>query len=225
MTKKMMCLAGLALCVAAAGCRKNAVDPSAFKSALNSYYSAQPVCVWSTPVKFPAQADTNNEDQTKGFDALTDAGLLVRTPQEKKRFLIGSKQVNDYDLSDKGRSTWTADASQPGYGNFCLGHREVTSVDSFTPPDADATQYTVNYHDTVTGLPDWASSAEVKTAFPKIAALSSGQQTATATLVKSSSGWQVTNVSPGGGQRDGSVGFACLAKSPGDVSRGFFVGG
>ena len=113
-----------------------------------------------------------------------DAGLLVRTPQEKKRFLVGSKQVNDYDLSDKGRSTWTADASQPGYGNFCFGHREVSSVDSFTPPDADATQYTVNYHDTVTGLPDWASSAEMNTAFPKIAALTSGQQTATATLVK-----------------------------------------
>ena len=94
------------------------------------------------------------------------------------------------------RSTWTADASQPGYGNFCFGHREVSSVDSFTPPDADATQYTVNYHDTVTGLPDWASSAEMNTAFPKIAALTSGQQTATATLVKSSSGWQVTNVTP-----------------------------
>jgi hypothetical protein len=196
MSQKKICLAGLALLLAAAGCHKNSVDPGAFKSALNGYYSAYHVCVWSAPVKFPAQADTNNDDQTKGFDALTDAGLLVRTPHEKKRFLIGSKQVNDYDVSDKGRSTWTADASQPGYGNFCFGHREVSTIDSFTPPDADATQYTVNYHDTVTNVPDWANSAEMKTAFPKIAALQSGQQAATATLVKSSSGWQVTNVNP-----------------------------
>jgi hypothetical protein len=192
----MICLAGLALCFAAAGCRKNAVDPSAFKSALNSYYSAKPACVWSTSIKFPTQADTNNDDQTKGFDALTDAGLLVRTPQEKKRFLIGSKQVNDYDLSDQGRSTWTADAAQPGYGNFCFGHREVTSIDNFTPPDGDAAQYTVNYHDAVSNLPGWANNAEVKTAFPKITADTSGQATASATLVKSSSGWQVTNVTP-----------------------------
>jgi hypothetical protein len=199
MPQKTICLAGLAVLLTVAGCHKNAVDPGAFKSAINGYYSAQPVCVWSSPVKFPAQADTNNEDQTKGFDALTDAGLLTRTPQEKKRFLVGSKQVNDYDLSDKGRSTWTADASQPGYGNFCFGHREVTSIDRFTPPNADATQYTVNYHDAVQSVPDWAGSAEMKTAFPKIAALTSAQETATATLVKSSSGWQVTNVTPAGG--------------------------
>lgn len=205
MSKKFICLAGLALCFAAAGCRKNAVDPSAFKSALNTYYSAKTVCVWSVAAKFPAQADTNNEDQTKGFDALTDAGMLVRTPQEKKRFLIGSKQVNDYDLSDKGRSTWTADPAQPGYGNFCFGHREVTSIDSFTPPDSDAAQYTVNYHYGVTSVPDWANTAEMKTAFPRIAALTSGQQAGSATLVKSSNGWQVTNVTPAGGSSDGLV--------------------
>jgi hypothetical protein len=198
-TKKIACLAGLALVIAAAGCRKNAVDPSAFKSALNDYYSAKTVCVWPASVKFPAQADTNNEDQTKGFDALTDAGMLVRTPQEKKRFLIGSKQVNDYDLSDKGRTTWTADPAQPGYGNFCFGHRQVTAIDSFTPPDPDATQYAVNYHDAVSSVPDWANAAEMKTAFPKIAAATSGQQAAAATLVKSSNGWQVTGVTPAEG--------------------------
>lgn len=196
--KRSVCLVSLAL-MAGAGCRKNAVDPNAFKSAINSYYSATPLCVWSAPVKFPAQADTKNEDQTQGFDALTDAGLLTRTPEEKKRFLIGSKQVNDYDLSDKGRSTWTPDQTQPGYGNFCFGHWQVTSIDNYTPPDPDATQYTVNYHDAATSLPDWASSTEMKTAFPKIANATSGQNTGTATLVKSSSGWQVTNVTPAGG--------------------------
>lgn len=193
---------GVALLGVSAGCRKNAVDPGAFKSAINAWYSTQPVCLWSSPVKFPAQADTSNEDQTKGYDALTDAGMLTRTPAEKKRFLIGSKQVNNYDLSAQGRSTWTADQTQPGYGNFCFGHLEVTSIDSYSPPNnPDATQYSVSYHDAVSHLPDWAGAAEMKTAFPKIASVSSGQQTGTATLVKSSNGWQVTNVTPapGGG--------------------------
>src|ERR1700758_329576 len=143
-------LISLAACAAAlflaAGCRTNKTDTGAFKSAINDYYRGKQVCVWSSPVKFPAQADTANDQQTRGFDALTDAGLLARSSAEKKRFLIGSKQVNNYDLSDKGRATWTPDSSQPGYGNFCFGQREVTSVDGFTPPDANATQFTVNYH-------------------------------------------------------------------------------
>jgi|HubBroStandDraft_4_1064222.scaffolds.fasta_scaffold182727_2 hypothetical protein len=199
-TRRFLILLSVGIVGLGVGCRKNAVDPSAFKSALNSYYSAQPVCVWSSPVKFPAQADTSNEEQTKGFDALTDAGMLVRSSAEKKRFLIGSKQVNDYDLSDKGRSTWTADSSQPGYGNFCFGHPEVTSVDSYTPSgNSDATQYSVSYHYGVAHVADWANSAEMQAAFPKIAALSANQQTGTATLVKSDSGWQVTNVNPPAG--------------------------
>lgn len=185
------------------GCRKNAVDKSAFQSAINAYYSAHPVCVWPSPQKFPAQADTSNEDQTKGFDALTDAGMLARSSAEKKRFLVGSKQVNNYDLSDKGRSTWTADQTQPGYGNFCYGHREVTSVDSYSPSDNnDATQYSVAYHDGVAHPADWANTAEMKAAFPKIATSTSGQETATATLVKSSNGWQVSSVTPAGGSSD-----------------------
>src|ERR1039458_10664471 len=88
---------------------------------------ALPICLFAAPIKFPAQADASNDEQTKGFDALTDAGLLARKAVEKKRFPIGSKQANDYDLSDKGRSTWTADQTQPGYGNFFYGHPEVAS--------------------------------------------------------------------------------------------------
>lgn len=186
---------GLAAAAAfAAGCHTNLVDKGAFKSALDNYYGSRQACVWSAPIKFPAQADTSNEDQTKGFDALTDAGLLNRTPGEKSRFLIGSKQVNNYDLSDKGRSHWTADSAQPGYGNFCFGAPKVNTIDSYTPADnSNASQYNVTYNYSVS-LPDWANTAEIKAAFPRIANQSSGQ-TATATLDKSSNGWQVQNVS------------------------------
>ena len=180
-----------------AGCRKSTIDQMAFKSAINTYFSAYKECVWQDPQKFPAQADTSSDDQTRGYDALTDAGLLTRTTAEKKRFLIGSKQVTNYDLSQNGRSNWTADQTQPGYGNFCFGHREVASIDSYTPSDtADATQYTVNYHYKVSNLPQWAQSLEMKTAFPRLASDISGAQTGTATLVKSNQGWQVTNNQP-----------------------------
>ena len=180
----------------AAGCRSNTVDKDSFKSAINSYYSGKQECVWSAPVKFPAQADTSNDEQTKGFDALTDAGLLTRKTAEKSRFLIDSKQVNDYDVSDKGRSTWTPDATQPGYGNFCFGHLEVSTVDSFSPPDASSARYSVTYHYGVTGIPDWAGSAEMKSAFHKIASDTASQRVATATLVKSDKGWLVDSVQP-----------------------------
>jgi hypothetical protein len=196
-------LLGFGMCgvMLVAGCRKtNFVDKMAFKSAINNYYSTRQDCVWSSPVKFPVQADTSNYEQTKGYDALTDAGFLVRKAAEKKRFLIGSKQVNDYDVSDKGRSNWTADQTQPGYGNFCFGHREVTTVDGFSPADvSDATQYSVSYHYDVASVPAWASTVEIKTAFPKVAIDISGQQTAVANLVKSNSGWQVNSVTPADG--------------------------
>src|SRR5579859_253975 len=64
--------------VFAVGCRKDAVDKMAFKSALNSYYSGRQDCLWNAPVKFPAQADTSNDEQTRSYDALTDVGLLTR---------------------------------------------------------------------------------------------------------------------------------------------------
>lgn len=181
-----------------AGCKKNAVDSTAFKSALNSYYANQQECMWTAPVKFPQQADTDKDEDTKTFDALTDAGLLTRKPEEKKRFLIGSKQVNDYDLSDQGRSSWTADPSQPGYGNFCFGHPQVTDIDNFTAADDTGTRYNVTYHYGPANLPTWANSAEMKTAFPKLAVEASGRQAATATMLKVENGWQVQNVQPMG---------------------------
>ncbi len=180
----------------AAGCHTNVVDKSAFKVAINNYYSGRPDCLWESPVKFPAQADTSNDEQTEGFDALTDAGLLTRKAEEKKRFLIGSKQVNDYDLSDKGRAAWTPDPTQPGYGNFCFGHLAVTTIDDFTPSDGpdNPTQYSVTYHYNVSDVPAWANTTETKSAFQKVAADTSGQQTAKASLAKSNDGWQVLNV-------------------------------
>lgn len=194
---RMSLAAAVALCgimiFALAGC-KSEPDKTNFKTAIDNYYAAHPRCVWQSPVKFPAQADADNDIQTKGFDALTDAGLLTRTPQEKTRFLVGSKQVNDYDISDKGRSEWTADPTQPGYGNFCYGHRDATSIDNYSLSRNANGGHTavVNYHYDLTEVPDWAKSQETQSAFPNVQADLSAPKSATTTLVRTKGPWQVS---------------------------------
>jgi hypothetical protein len=56
----------------------------------------------------------------------------------------------------------------------------------------------VTYHYDVASVPDWANSTEMKTAFPKVATDTSGQQTATATLMKTNNGWHVGGVQSSG---------------------------
>lgn len=178
-------------------CKNDAVDKTQFKSAIDSYLAKRHDCVWPQPVKMPAEADPSKDERTRDFDALTDAGLLARAPEEKKRFLIGSKPVNLYDLTDRGHAAWTPDPSQPGYGNFCFGHFNVTSIDNYTPNDpSNPTQYTVTYHYEVEGIPTWANTAESRMAFRKIAADTS-IQAATVTVIKGTNGgWAVVPPQP-----------------------------
>src|ERR1035441_79528 len=187
-------LIGLFSC--ATGCKKQ-VDQAEFKSAINKSFAGRHECVWPEPIKLPAQADTSKDEKTRDYEALTDAGLLIRGSAEKKRFLVGSKQISNYDLSDKGRPAWTPDPNEPGYGNFCFGHFNVTAIDKATPNDpSNPTQYTVNYRYEVEGIPAWASTPESMRAFPKIAADTS-IQVATATLVKGTNGgWAVVPPRP-----------------------------
>lgn len=177
----------------AAGCSKKTDSTMNYKSAINDYYKAHPACLWSEPKKFPVQAATSDDAKTQGYDALTDAGLLTRTTAEKKVMIIASKQVNNYDVSDKGRSAWTQDPNQPGYGNFCYGHRDVTSVDNVTSgADASGTKTAqVSYHYTFTDAAGWANTQEMKTAFPDLATTLSGPQADTAALTLTGDHWQL----------------------------------
>jgi hypothetical protein len=185
-----------------AGCNKKADNTSNFTNAINTYYSAHPACLWPDPIKFPVQVETSDTSKTAGYDALVDQGLLVRTTAEKKKLIIASKQVNNYDLSDKGRSAWTADVNQPGFGNFCYGHRKVSNIDSSTPTtSASGATTQVAYHYTLADAPAWASAAETQTAYPQLHADLSGPQTGQATLTNTTNGWQVSaHPSSSGGQ-------------------------
>jgi hypothetical protein len=189
-------LCGAAILLAS-GCNKKADNTINFTSAINTYYSAHPACLWSDPIKFPVQADTSDASKTSGYDALVDQGLLVRTTAEKKKFIIASKQVNNYDLSDKGRSAWTADVNQPGYGNFCYGHRKVTTIDSSSPTtDAVGATTQVAYRYVFGDAPDWAKAAETQTAYPQIQSGLTAPQSGQATLTNTSNGWQVSSARP-----------------------------
>ena len=162
-------------------------------AAINDHFKAFPACLWHEPIKFPVQVATSDDAKTAGYDALTQQGLLVRTSAEKK-IIIVSKQMNNYDLSDKGRSTWTPDTSQPGYGNFCYGNREVTSIDNSTPGTngSGAKTVTVAYHYKIANVPGWANSQEVKTAFPNVASALDSTASDTATLVMTGDRWEYT---------------------------------
>ena len=178
--------------VLAAGCN-HGPDKSALKSAINSYYSTQNECVWPHSAEFPLQAHASHDTET--YDALANAGLLTRTTQHKDLRFLGTEQVHDYDLSDKGRSTWTPDSAQPGYGNFCFGHRQVSTVDNVAARRQNGvTTAVVSYHYDLTGVPDWAKSSEMQAAFPDIKADLSGSPSASANLVKTPHGWQVMPV-------------------------------
>jgi hypothetical protein len=179
-----------------ADCSKTDNSKRNYEVALDDYYKAHPQCLWPEPKKFPVQAATSDESKTQGYDALTDAGLLTRSTAEKKVFIIGSKQVNNYDISpDKGRQSWTADPSQPGYGNFCYGHGVVTTIDnaSLTANSAGLQTAQVNYHYKIGDVPAWADSQEIKTAFPSVGSASAGSQASVATLVMNGNNWQVTH--------------------------------
>jgi hypothetical protein len=176
-----------------AGCNKKDDSKANYQTAINDYYKAHPACLWQETKKFPVQAATSDDAKTEGFDALTDAGLLTRTTGEKKVFIIASKQVNNYDLSDQGRSAWTPDTTQPGYGNFCYGHRSVDSIDSFTAGVNGSGLQTaqVNYHYDIADVPGWAKSPEVKTAFPSVSASLAQSQAGQDSLVMNGTAWQV----------------------------------
>jgi hypothetical protein len=185
------------LCGAAifsAGCNKQDNSKANYQTAINDYYKAHPACIWQDTKKMPVQAATADDAKTQGYDALTDAGLLTRTTAEKKVFIVASKQVNNYDLSDQGRSAWTPDTTQPGYGNFCYGHRSVDSIDSFTTGVNASGLKTaqVNYQYSFADAPQWAKNQEVQTAFSSVGAALAHSQQGQANLVMNGSNWQVT---------------------------------
>ncbi len=182
LSKPLILIAGT-FSLLAAGCKKVDHTHITYIPAINAYYASHPACLWSEPVRFPVQADTSNTAETTGYDALVDQGLLTRTTAEKTRLIILSKQVTNYDLSEKGHAAWTPDQQQPGFGNFCYGARTVTSIDNVAPlADQPGDSATVTYHVAVVNPPAWATAPETQNAFPRVHTDLAGPTEGTATV-------------------------------------------
>lgn len=174
-----------------AGCKKTADNTSNYKGAINNYLGTNQSCLWPEPQKFPVQVATDS-DKTAAYDALYNQGLLGRTTVEKKKLLgLVNKQETNYDLTSKGRSSWTASKTDPSSGNFCYGHRVVSSIDSATATgDQPGATASVAYHYTFTSVPDWAKDGGVQNVFPNIQRNVAGGAS-TAQLKDTENGWVV----------------------------------
>src|SRR5579871_2191026 len=137
------------------GCKKTADNSINYKSAIDAWYAAHPSCLWNTPQMFPTQVAASDDAKNAPYAALADQKLLVRSTSEKKVIIVSKREIN-YDLSDNGRNAWTPDPNQPGYGNFCYGHRTVQSITNSTPNSGDpGSTATVNFQYNFTGAAAW----------------------------------------------------------------------
>ncbi len=158
---------------------QNKPTPENFKSALNTYFANRSECLFPSAPQFPYEVSPSasaKADQ-KRMDALMNAELVKRKADE-------SIHVYIYSLTPAG------ERATP---RFCYGHREVTSIDNFTPPEKvnGFLQTKVDYHYTVTEVAVWARTKEVQNAFPDLAKAIQGNATGQITMANAGAGWQV----------------------------------
>ena len=122
--------------------------------------------------------------------------LETTDPAEQKRLntLVASQflKVSSEPAIKESRYVPT-DLGAKSAPHFCYGHREVTSIESSTPPAVangfNETQ--IVYHYVIKDSPVWAKSESVQAAFPDLAQKMSGTATDKATLAQTRVGWQV----------------------------------
>lgn len=158
------------------GCNtgKSAPTPANFTQAINNHFLDHTDCLFSD-IRFPFE--TAEPVKTKQMDSLAKALLLDKSYE-------ASVHVSRYTVTPAGARFAP---------HFCYGHREVTSIDSFTPLAVNEgfKETTVTYSYTMKEVPVWAISPDVQTAFPDMAHATSSQLTAKATLAQTAAGWQV----------------------------------
>ncbi len=175
------------LVISAAGCTdRTSVSKENFAQVINQDYAANGDCLFSRPLSYPyrvGESDKLLADTRHELDALASEGLLTKTPVKD-----GKETMLEFAMTDAGRKV-------PGDGRFCYGKREVTSVDTYSPPsEFRGVQMThVGYHYEIKDSATWAKDPVVKTAFPSVARAFSEQPVDEATLVLEKEGWTVEN--------------------------------
>jgi len=169
-------LAAALLLLPLAACdSKSSATAENFTAGLNAHFADHPDCLFAAPPHFPYE--TSDPAMTKQLNALAAEQLLK---VEEERDLHVSRYT-------------TTDAGVRAAPRFCYGHRNITSIDSFTPP-APANGFPetqVTYHYTMQDVPVWAESDAMRAAFPAMANATSGTASDKATLAGTMAGWQV----------------------------------
>jgi hypothetical protein len=166
----------LASVTLASGCNtgKSAPTPANFTLAINNHFLDHADCLFSD-TRFPFE--TSDPAKTKQMDTLVKSLLLDKSVES-------SIHVSRYTVTPAGARYAP---------RFCYGHREVTSIDSFTPVTISDgfKETTVTYSYTMKEVPVWAISHDVQAAFPEMGRATTGQVTAKATLAQTPVGWQI----------------------------------
>jgi hypothetical protein len=170
-------LAVILILTAISGCNsgKAAPTPANFMQTLNTSFLTRNECLFPESPRFPLE--TSDPTQRKQFDALVKATLLT-VAQES------AIHVSRYSVSTTGARYAP---------RFCYGHRNVTAIDSFTPPAPvnGFPQTRVTYRYTIADVPVWAKTPDVEAAFPQMAHAISTESTAQASLAQTVAGWTV----------------------------------
>lgn len=175
------------------GVQRHAQNKMAINAALTNYLSSHQECLWRDSIHIPARVDMDNQAETARFNALVDAGLLNRAPAVTDRHGKHAAKTVEYSLSDMGRVNWISDRSRPDYGNFCIGHMQVNSVNHYQRLGGlRSSAFEIRYRDSAM-LPAWAQVPQVEKAFPQLVKEAHGE-TDFATLVRRGNNWRVQTI-------------------------------
>jgi hypothetical protein len=168
------------LAVAIGGCNRKKTQASNenFKRAINAYfYNGRDECLFPVAQKFPNEVKVAEKSEMKDMDALSKAGLLTRIED-------GAFQLVRYDLTPLGTRA---------KGRFCFGHRDVISVEGFTPLRIEDKRKAsdVTYHYRIVDAPVWAQDENLKKQFPELARKTSGNAEGKTTVMSAYEGWEV----------------------------------
>lgn len=158
-----------------------------FKTALQQWFDANPVCTPLTPDQnLPIQRATNDRANKPALDAAVAAGLLSAQPAGPAGGLV-------YRPTDAAQSAIRQHDAFLGGVDICFAHRKVDTIDSFTEPadmmGVKASRVTFTY--SLEDVAPWATQPAIAAAVPAIGqALARPSQTDTAGLVLTNEGWK-----------------------------------
>ena len=178
----MWVLAVMGCCALSEGCHHAPVpsQEDEVRATLNSFYAAQPACLWTEPVRIEGAKGPSRSLTAKEARALDDAGLIDRERHHDT-------------LTNAGRAFWRPDGKQPEYGNLCFGKWTVTRVVSVSPMQNDLFQntYQARFEVAMPSPALWTRMPGLQAAFPLMAQKVTAPRPRSATLRKTNGGWQV----------------------------------